>query len=232
MAPPEGMRMKNEREYPAWTKDIMKKLRYHNINTYRHSVRVGFIAYSLWKDLIETTHDIRLRPQINNILIAGFVHDCGKLNVSKKILDNAGQLSHVEKEIISWHPHMGAAMIYHHDRDIADMVRGHHRWGTKFAYIAYPPYFADPFAREEIENDNYPIVRKAQIMLAIADKADVVINRVNGLGGGGVQPEIGKFSERFEEEINRGDVTEDMLKKALQYAVQAGEYQQKYWGDF
>lgn len=229
MAHPEGMRMKNEWLLPQWTVGIMGKLREHNPVTYTHSVRVGFIAYALWRDLIETTKNTSLRFYINDLLIAGFVHDCGKLKIAKKILAKAGYLSNEEKEIVSWHPHTGAGMVYGHDSEIADMIRGHHRWGTKFAYISYPDYFCDPFAREEIMKDNYAILRQAQIILAVADKADVAINRVNGLGGGGVRPEISKFSERFEEEIKIGDVTPEMLERALRHAKLAGRYQEKYW---
>jgi HD superfamily phosphohydrolase YqeK len=214
MARPEGIRIQNKQLLPSWTVEIMKEMGRLHKKRYEHSIRVGFIAYTLWRGMMEENHDDRFKPQQNNLLIAGLVHDCGKTGV----IDN--------ESLFTWHAHIGAALIYMFDRDVADIIRGHHRWGKGLSKTDRPEYFIDAFARAEASRRDYEVIKKAQIVLAVADKADSIINRGDdGIGGRKVQNEIETFLRCFGEELANDDVSTEMLKRALKLARITGRHQ-------
>ena len=232
MAPPETVRMKNEQMLlPLWTVEIMGKLRSHNTNIYQHSVRAGFIAYALWKDFISrrvSGEQFEIYP--HELFLYGFVHDCGKLYISPEILNKTEPLSDEENRLIGKHPYTGAQMVAKDSKVVADIIRGHHRFGKNG--IEYPDYNLNDDARAAKERVGYSTVEQAQIVLAIADKADVAINRINGLHGVEVDDKSrSEFIERFKKEIDEGLVEEIQLINALQYAWNIGIAQEK-WGDF
>lgn len=232
MALPEGMRIKNEQLLPPWTVGIMGKLRKHNTDTYRHSVRTGFIAYALWKDIVsdkEENNQFEIYPY--ELFLAGLVHDCGKLNIPAEILNRRGKLNNDEQILLGEHPYTGAQMISKDSIVVADIIRGHHRFGKND--IEYPDYERDSDTQEAKKRDGYNIVEQAQIVLAVADKADVAINRIRGLNGVLINDESTlEFMLRFQKEKTAGLLEENLLIKALQYATKVGEHQKKYWGDF
>ena len=229
----EMIRRRNELLLPSWTVEIMGKLRNHNTNTYRHSVRTGFITYALWKDIVsgkEEGNQFEIYP--HELFLSGFVHDCGKLLIPAEILDKNAEskLSEKEQVLIAQHPYTGANMVTDDSVVVADIIRGHHRFGKNG--IKYPDYDLNNDARAAKERVGYNIVEQAQIVLAIADKADVAINRIKGLHGVEVDDKSrSEFIERFQIEINAGLVKEVQLVNALQYAWNIAIDQEK-WGDF
>lgn len=235
MAPPEVMRMKNEQMIlPPWTVDIMQRLRNHNTNTYRHSVRVGFIANALWRDLMpDKVKDSQFEIYPYELFLSGLVHDCGKLDISAEILNKRGKLNEDEQILIEKHPYTGAQMISKDSIVVADIIRGHHRFGKND--IEYPDYERDWDTQEAKKRDGYNIVEQAQIVLAVADKADVAINRIRGLNGVLINDESTlEFILRFQKEKRAGLLEENLLIiliRALQYAWDMGKAQ-KSWGDF
>lgn len=228
MALPEGMRMKNEVLLPSWTVNIMQNLRKHDEIIYRHSVRVGFIAYTLWKDFTDMHPERNLEPHLNNLFISGLVHDCGKLEIPPKILakrENIEILSDYEKFLITRHTHAGEIMVEMYDSDIAEIIKGHHRWGNDGE--------EHPLNQNKNITD-YSDIELAQMILAIADKADVAINRSQkGLLGVEVNEKSQTtFTARFQKETTAGLVKADFLSSALKYTWNIGTDQQNNWGEF
>lgn len=231
MALPEGMRMKNEQMLPSWTIDIMGKLRKHNTDTYRHSVRVGFITNALWRDLMpDKVKDSQFEIYPHELFLSGFVHDCGKLGVPASVLSKTEPLNDEENRLIGEHPYTGAQMVAKDSEVVADIIRGHHRFGKNG--IDYPNYDLDKDSIVAKKRVGYNIVEQAQIVLAVADKADVAINRIRGLNGVSINDEsILEFILRFQKEKAVGLLEENFLIRALQYAWDMGKAQ-KSWGDF
>ena len=227
----ETIRRRNELLLPPWTVEIMGKLRSHNTNTYQHSVRVGFIADALWKDLMPgKVKDSQFEIYPHELFLSGFVHDCGKLEIAASVLNKTEPLSDEENKLIGEHPYTGAQMVAKDNITVADIIRGHHRFGKNG--IEYPDYDLNNDARAAKERVGYGAVEQAQIVLAIADKADVAINRIKGLHGVEVDDKSSsEFIERFQIEINAGLVKEVQLVNALQYAWNIAIDQEK-WGFF
>lgn len=191
---------------PSWAMEIMGRLRHHNIKIYRHSIRAGLITHALWKDFTgEDSYKLR---------IAGFLHDCGKIENPPYILEkDRTTLNAEEIKILSKHPDDGADMVAKYDKTVANIIRGHHRWGNNGE--EHPLRKRDLITITDIE--------RAQMILAIADKADVAINRtIKGLLGVSFDKGLTELLLRFEKEIKESVVTEELLRRAVHYARNAG----------
>ena len=70
-----------------------------------HSVRVSELA-------METAIAMELpRPQVENIRVAGLLHDIGKIEISGEILRKAAELSSEERELMEEHTVKGAYLL-------------------------------------------------------------------------------------------------------------------------
>lgn len=92
--------------------------------TYGHSERVGKYAVAIAEKMRLPEEDIK------TIKIGAFLHDIGKIEVSRAILMKRGSLTDEEFELVKKHPHWGAEMVktvdalqpvipllkYHHER--------------------------------------------------------------------------------------------------------------------
>jgi putative nucleotidyltransferase with HDIG domain len=92
--------------------------------TYGHSERVGKYAVAIAEKMRLPEDDIK------TIKIGAFLHDIGKIEVSRAILMKRGGLTDEEFELVKKHPHWGAEMVktvdalqpvipllkYHHER--------------------------------------------------------------------------------------------------------------------
>lgn len=64
-----------------------------------------------------------------DIVVAGFLHDIGKLFISDKIIDKRGLLTDVEREIVKRHSRYGAEFVEKHitqNKDVLDGILHHH----------------------------------------------------------------------------------------------------------
>ncbi len=97
---------------------------------YGHSSRVAEHAVAIACDLGLDAHAMK------GILVAGYLHDLGKLQVDARVLNKAGRLTESEMAAIRLHPVLGAEQLARFELpwDIGDAVRGHHeRWdGTGY----------------------------------------------------------------------------------------------------
>lgn len=69
--------------------------------TVNHQQRVGYLAYSIGKELGLA------KDKLNSIYIAGILHDIGKIYVPSEFLSKPGKLNKVEFDIIKSHPQVG-----------------------------------------------------------------------------------------------------------------------------
>ncbi len=89
-----------------------------------HSERVGVYASRIGRQM-----DLR-RDVIENIYIAGLLHDVGKIGVPDAIILKPDKLTPEEYEQIQRHPEIGAKILEPVEflRDIVPCVRHHHEW--------------------------------------------------------------------------------------------------------
>lgn len=73
---------------------LVQQLKYHDTESYLHSMRVGELAYKFGQHLQLTSDEIM---QLLNI---GIIHDIGKLNVPRTIIKKEGPLDEQEWTII------------------------------------------------------------------------------------------------------------------------------------
>ena len=87
--------------------------------TFNHSLRVKEIAY-----IIETKLGIKGRVLSD----AALVHDVGKLYIPSNIIDKAGRLTELERNIIDLHSYIGYTMLKEKEVDtqICEIVLYHH----------------------------------------------------------------------------------------------------------
>ncbi len=104
--------------------DHIHNLRAIDDSVYAHSINVALIARILGTWL---KYDYET---IDQLTIAGLLHDIGKLKVPKNILEKPGKLTEIEFEVIKTHPRMGyetllpfnlderimSAVLHHHER--------------------------------------------------------------------------------------------------------------------
>lgn len=100
---------------------IMKQVEEKDRYTHQHSHRVAKYAVLIAQKLKLN------KVQLENLTVASFLHDIGKINVPSEILNKPGRLSSEEFEIIKKHPLDGAAMVknsYYHE--LAPIIEQHH----------------------------------------------------------------------------------------------------------
>ncbi len=118
----------NKSELFAITKGIMSKincksdiftylsyLKDVNDYTYTHSLNVSLLCnmFSKWLNLSE--------EETEDLTVAGFLHDIGKLKVDSKILNKEGKLTEEEFEEVKKHPRLGYEMLK--DTDLSDSIK-------------------------------------------------------------------------------------------------------------
>lgn len=85
--------------------DMLHNLRSSDDSVYSHSLNVAMISRILGKWLKWTSADL------DNLVIAGLLHDIGKIMIPPEILNKEGKLTDEEFEQIRWHPRAGYDLI-------------------------------------------------------------------------------------------------------------------------
>lgn len=103
----------------AW----ISALRGHHNRTFSHSMQT--CAY-----LVEFAHEIGISGEdLENLAIAGVVHDIGKIHVPQHILDKPGRLNRAEFNVVKRHPFIGYQILRQNeefDAVILDAALHHH----------------------------------------------------------------------------------------------------------
>lgn len=78
--------------------DMLHNLQAHDDSVYEHSTNVSLISATIgkWLSLDET--------DVHNLILAGLLHDIGKLSLPKELLNKPGKLTPEEFEIVKSHP--------------------------------------------------------------------------------------------------------------------------------
>lgn len=85
--------------------DMLHNLRSSDDSVYSHSLNVAMISRILGKWLKWSSSDL------DNLIIAGLLHDIGKITIPPEILNKEGKLTDEEFEQIRWHPRAGYELI-------------------------------------------------------------------------------------------------------------------------
>jgi putative nucleotidyltransferase with HDIG domain len=111
----------------------------HDSYLYGHSARVAQYAVAIACDMGFDADAMK------GILVAGYLHDVGKLQVDRAILNKAGRLTEEEMAAVRLHPVLGVEHLERFELpwDIEAIVRGHHE---RYDGTGYP----DGLARERI----------------------------------------------------------------------------------
>lgn len=91
--------------------------------TYRHSINVAIVSGIIGKSI--GMNDDKLK----NVVLAGLLHDVGKLLITKDILDKPGKLTDPEMTVIKKHPLLGYELLRQENllcEDVKVAVLQHH----------------------------------------------------------------------------------------------------------
>jgi len=121
-----------------------------------HSVRVSEVAK-------ETAIAMDLPPnEVENVRVAGLLHDIGKVEVSGEILRKAAELSTQERELIDAHVVKGAYILTSVGsvlKEVVPIVVAHHK------------YFVDTLDENEKDTKKIPLAAR---IIAVADSFDAM----------------------------------------------------------
>lgn len=85
--------------------DMLHNLRSSDDSVYGHSLNVAMISRVLGKWLKWSPSDL------DSLVIAGLLHDIGKITIPPEILNKEGKLTDEEFEQIRWHPRAGYELV-------------------------------------------------------------------------------------------------------------------------
>jgi putative nucleotidyltransferase with HDIG domain len=121
-----------------------------------HSVRVSELAK-------ETAMIMKLSPdEVENIRVAGLLHDIGKIEISGEILRKAAQLTTDERELIDSHSVKGAYILTSVGSVLKDVVP---------IVIAHHMYFVDNLDANDKDKQKIPLAAR---IIAVADSFDAM----------------------------------------------------------
>lgn len=95
--------------------DMLHNLRSIDDSVYSHSLNVAMISRILGKWLKWSSDDL------DQLVLAGLLHDIGKITIPPEVLNKEGKLTDEEFEMIRWHPRAGYDLIK--DLDIDSRIK-------------------------------------------------------------------------------------------------------------
>jgi putative nucleotidyltransferase with HDIG domain len=121
-----------------------------------HSVRVSELAMEIGVAMELS------RPEVENIRVAGLLHDIGKIEISGEILRKAAQLTTEERELLNEHTVKGGYLLSSVGsvlKEVVPIVVSHHK------------YFMDSIEKPEKEIVDIPLGAR---VVAVADAFDAM----------------------------------------------------------
>jgi putative two-component system response regulator len=159
----EGLAMRDalaqmNRGRPAVLVSLANQIENHDLETFRHVDRVAAFSYAIGKDLGLSASRLR------DLVMAGQMHDVGKIGLPSYILTKSGKLTDDEWARIKEHPGKGEEIV-RHIRDLSSLgaiVRGHHeRWDGS----GYP---------DALTGENIPFESR---IISVADTFDALTSK-------------------------------------------------------
>lgn len=164
-----------------------------------HSERVARYAKKIASDLFKDDE------RLNNLYLAGLLHDIGKIVIDDEILNKAGQLSVYEEQKMMEHPETGYRVLNAGKqlRPIANFVKCHHeRWDGK----GYP---------DKLKGEEIPLEAR---ILTVADSFDAMMSeRPYREGSMNLEQVIEELKE------NAGTQFDPAIVKRFIYLIDSGE---------
>ncbi len=109
---PTSAHLKEALKDAPWVLELMNRLYFHSQWTYEHSVRVAYLM-----DVLSNSDQ--------NAMRAGLLHDIGKIQIPRNILD-AVALREAGRQALDDHPRIGFEIVREHDPQIARIIVAHH----------------------------------------------------------------------------------------------------------
>lgn len=111
---------------------FLYKIRVYCDYTYRHSINVAIISGIIGRS-------IGMKPDnIRNVVMAGLLHDIGKLFIKKEILSKPGKLTKQEMATIQEHANLGYQMLMNYPHLCEDIKLGVMQHHERFDGSGYP----------------------------------------------------------------------------------------------
>lgn len=142
----------------GFERELLGRLREYSPWTYDHSERVAKICAELGLFVGFSSEEITLLKR------AGWLHDIGKLTITKDILD-ASSIDEDAMELLDKHPRIGFEMLKDYDFELATIVVAHH----EFQERRYP--------RMASRGERNTKTALLQEVLALADVVDALLSR-------------------------------------------------------
>ena len=122
-------------------KDYLKIIKDYDEYTYIHSINVAKICMIIGKNLNLNNKDLYLLKQ------AALLHDIGKINIDKNIINKPSKLTIIEFDLVKMHPYFGYNLLKNEiDESILNSIYYHHENinGTGYHKLDYNdiPLFA------------------------------------------------------------------------------------------
>lgn len=95
--------------------DGIARLVGHDYDTHTHSIKVGWLMATFAnfnKDLFAEDHGEDFRQFLVQAVVAGFLHDIGKIKVPKNILGKKGKLDNLEYIVVQCHTAYSASILF------------------------------------------------------------------------------------------------------------------------
>jgi hypothetical protein len=134
---------------------LANQIENHDLETFRHVDRVAAFAYAIGRDMGFSAGRLR------DLVMAGQMHDVGKIGLPSYILTKPGKLTDEEWAHIRQHPGKGEEIV-HHIRDLASLgaiVRHHHE---RYDGSGYP---------DGLTGDDIPLEAR---IISVADTFDAL----------------------------------------------------------
>ena len=141
--------------YLEFIKVLANTLEGQDRYTRGHSDRVNYYSNLIAQKLLFTSHEIE------ELQIAAFLHDIGKLGIAKDILVKEDELTDTERHILRQHPEKGVELIgpLRVSPNIIAAVRNHHE---SFDGSGYP---------DHLKGEEIPMLAR---IIAVADTVDAM----------------------------------------------------------
>jgi HD-GYP domain-containing protein (c-di-GMP phosphodiesterase class II) len=159
----EGLAMRDalaqmNRGRPMVLVSLANQIENHDLETFRHVDRVAAFSYAIGKDLGFSASRLR------DLVMAGQMHDVGKIGLPSYILTKPGKLTNDEWLRIKEHPGKGEDIV-HRIRDLSSLgaiIRHHHeRWDG----FGYP---------DSLVGENIPLESR---IISVADTFDALTSK-------------------------------------------------------
>jgi len=138
---------------------FLGKIKQHDVNTHTHSVRVANLSLFIGK-CIDLTDD-----ELGQLSYSAYLHDLGKLYISKSILTHPGKLQKTEWRVLRKHPDYALRLL--------KPIKGKCSQTVMNGIASHHEYFNGDGYPKKQKGENIPLFGR---VIAIADAFDAMVS--------------------------------------------------------